>query len=315
MGGTLTVTSRAGAGSSFLFSLPLELIDDRPPVRPDPRFPLRRVLVVDDLATNCELMQGIFDYLDIPCTTCRGGSEALVALDASVRDNQPFGLIITDHQMPAMDGIELVKQIKKGTGSRTQPLIMMLSSLEKDSCRKEAEKAGISKFLPKPVRLQHLNNMLLDLFEMPVPADTIHDAGSRPVVPRLTENASILVAEDDPINMLLISEVLSKMGFEVIRAGDGDEALKTLPLHNPLLIFMDINMPGMDGFEATRIIRGWSPPYCDIPIIALTADAMKEDKERCLQAGMNGFISKPFRLEEIGEVLKTFIPPPPGSAD
>jgi PAS domain S-box-containing protein len=306
MGGRLTVSSSPGLGSSFIFSFPLEIVDELPPV-PLHRFPLRQVLVVDDNATNCGLMQGIFDYLCIPCMTCPGGAEALLALEAFAGTDRPVDLIITDHQMPLMDGITLVKEIKRTMTGKTQPVIMMLSSLEKDMYRLEAEKAGIRKFLPKPVKLQHLNNILLDLFDISGPGHP--DPVASPRIPRLTESGTIMVIEDDPINMLLISEVLRKMGFDAIQATNGREALEILPLHQPSLIFMDINMPVMDGFTATRIIRGWPFPHCSIPIIALTADAMEEDKQRCLEAGMNGYISKPFRLEEIAEVLRKFAGP------
>jgi PAS domain S-box-containing protein len=307
MGGRLTVSSSPGLGSSFIFSFPLEIADDLPPVHPMPKYPLQQVLVVDDNATNCGLMQGIFDYLGIPCMTCPGGAEALLALEASAGTDRPVDLIITDHQMPLMDGIELVREIKRTMTGKTQPVIMMLSSLEKDMYRQEAEKAGIRKFLTKPVRLQHLNNTLLDLFEISGRDEPGPTASPR--IPRLSENGSVLVVEDDPVNMLLITEVLRKMGFEAIQATNGREALEMLPLHQPSLIFMDINMPVMDGFTATGIIRSWPLPHCAIPIIALTADAMKEDKQRCLEAGMNGYISKPFRLEEIEATLRKFAGP------
>ena len=124
---------------------------------------------------------------------------------------------------------------------------------------------------------------------------------------KLTDGASVLVAEDEPVNMLLISEVLSKMGFTVIRAGNGKEVLELLKIHQPKIIFMDVNMPEMDGLEATAIIRAQSRPQSNIPIIALTAGAMKEDRERCLRAGMNSFVSKPFRLEELEGVVKKYL--------
>jgi CheY-like chemotaxis protein len=106
---------------------------------------------------------------------------------------------------------------------------------------------------------------------------------------------------------LLISEVLSNMGLEVIKAENGEEAVAMMISHNPAMIFMDINMPVMDGFIATQKIRELPYPQCDIPIIALTADAMKEDKERCLNIGMNDFVSKPYRLKEIEFILKTYL--------
>jgi CheY-like chemotaxis protein len=115
-----------------------------------------------------------------------------------------------------------------------------------------------------------------------------------------------MVVDDDPINMLLISEVLQRMGFEVIQMHNGREVLESLPHYDPVLIFMDVNMPEMDGYTTTRLVRQLPEPQCNIPIIALTADAMKGDKEKCLEAGMNSYISKPFKLEEIEEVLKNY---------
>jgi CheY-like chemotaxis protein len=114
-----------------------------------------------------------------------------------------------------------------------------------------------------------------------------------------------MVVEDDPINMLLITEVLRKMGFDIIRANNGKEALEILPHYDPVLIFMDVNMPEMDGYTTTRHIRAMGEQYKQLPIIALTADAMQGDRERCLAAGMDDYVSKPFRMEEIVGVLKS----------
>jgi CheY-like chemotaxis protein len=112
--------------------------------------------------------------------------------------------------------------------------------------------------------------------------------------------------EDEPVNMLLISEILFKMGIEVLKAGNGREALELLTRYDPAMIFMDINMPEMDGYMATSLIRQMPQPQGSIPVIAITADAMPEDRERCLNAGMNDYISKPFNLEEIQVVLKKY---------
>ncbi len=128
-----------------------------------------------------------------------------------------------------------------------------------------------------------------------------------PKIGKLPQSRKILVAEDNPMNMLLISEVLGNMGLEVIKAENGEQALTMIPLYDPAIIFMDVNMPVMDGYTATRRIRALPHPLCDIPVIALTADAMKEDRERCLKAGMNDFVSKPFRLKEIESILKTYL--------
>jgi CheY-like chemotaxis protein len=134
--------------------------------------------------------------------------------------------------------------------------------------------------------------------------DALHP--SLEVIEKISQAASIMVVDDDPINMLLISEVLRRMGFEVIQMHNGREVLESLAHYEPVLIFMDVNMPEMDGYATTKHIRQLSEPQCNIPIVALTADAMKGDRERCLEAGMNNYISKPFKLEEIEAVLKEY---------
>lgn len=305
MGGNLEVKSQVGEGSLFILHLPLEIIGEALVRETGKRPALRHILVVDDNATNCRLMQDIFYQMKIDCTTAASGKEALEILTADSDGRPPFDLIITDYQMPSMDGITLVKTIKAVLNGRTQPFILMLSSLEKNMYREEAQRIGIDLFLSKPVKAGELDKILAGIFEGQEAEPFSDKAG--PAVAVQEQDVRILVAEDDPVNMLLITEVLSKMGYEVIKAGDGKEVLNLLQTVDPALIFMDINMPEMDGYMATRLIRELPGPKCAIPIIALTADAMKEDKERCVEAGMNGFVSKPFRREEIDKEVRRFV--------
>jgi signal transduction histidine kinase/CheY-like chemotaxis protein/ligand-binding sensor domain-containing protein len=305
MNGKLTVTSELGKGSTFILELALEIVQEQStPFIFSPKPLLRRVLVVDDNLTNCQLMESIFEYLKIPCTTCTSGKDALRIIKNAITDKQPFDLIISDHQMPVMNGITLIKEIKGILADHPQPFILMLSSLEKTLYEAEAGKIGIHKFLSKPVKLNELNHLLTSVFEK---SDIKEVTNQTPEIEILASDISIMVAEDEPLNMLLISEVLNKMGFNVIEACNGEEAVALSQQHAPALIFMDVNMPEMDGYEATRIIRQLKDPQRNIPIIALTADAGKEDRERCLKAGMNHYISKPFRLEEIETVLKNYV--------
>jgi len=304
MGGALTVESQPGIGSTFTLLLAPEIIQEEP-VKPHPQRPaLRRVLVVDDNTTNCRLLHELFGFMNVECILSTSGEEALTILKKARADHKCFDLIITDYQMPAMDGITLVKEIKTVLKDHAQPFILMLSSLERNLHRDEAERIGIDLFLSKPVRFNELNQILASIFEDGSPTTPVADA--IPVIHQVGSNRTIMVAEDEPINMLLISEVLHKMGFKVIKALTGAEVLQLLQQHEPDIIFMDINMPEMDGYTATRAIRRLEGPRSDIPIIALTADAMIEDKQRCLDSGMNGFVSKPFRLEEIESVLQQF---------
>jgi signal transduction histidine kinase/DNA-binding response OmpR family regulator len=305
MGGSLGAESEYGKGSVFTLRLTLEIFDEHPRVEFVSKGSLRKVLVIDDNITNCTLMEGIFGHLHIPCTICYSGAEALNIIGKTIEDQQPFDLIITDNQMPEMDGITLVRKISKMIEGHAQPFILMLSSLERRIFQAEAETIGIHKFLSKPVKLMEL----LDLLSLQFEQTSLHKEPlpALPLPGKMFPGRKVLVAEDNPLNMLLISEVLGNMGLEVIKAGNGEEAIAMLIQHAPALVLMDVNMPVMDGYTATRKIRSSAEPYCNIPIIALTADAMEEDRERCRMAGMNDFVSKPFRLREIESVMNNYL--------
>jgi signal transduction histidine kinase/CheY-like chemotaxis protein len=303
MGGRLTVDSEPGKGSIFTCNLCLKIENAKPPITFDSKPMLREVLIIDDNETNCKLMRGIFEYLHIPCKICYSGPEALVLIAQAIQNNEMFDLVITDHQMPVMDGITLVKEIKKLLKGHTEPFILMLSSLEKTLFQHEAERIGINKFLSKPVKLHELNNVLAAIFNK---ALSNSHKENIPAIETFSGVTKVLVVEDEPMNMLLISEVLRKMGVEVVKAGNGKEAIEMVSVHDPALVFMDVNMPVMDGFTATAHIRELATHHNKVPIVALTADAMKEDKERCISSGMNDYISKPFKLEEIHEVIRKY---------
>ena len=204
--------------------------------------------------------------------------------------------------MPEMDGLTLAKEIRQRMPALHEPHVLMLSSQEKNMCQDEADKTGIYKMLTKPVKMYELYALLCSMFVNAMQEE--REIAPIPTIKKIVDAGCIMVVEDDPINMMLISEVLRKMGFEVVKAENGKRAIELLPTCDPLLIFMDVNMPQMDGYATTRLIRKLPEPYCSLTIIALTADAMQGDKERCIEAGMNDYISKPFRVEEIEAVLK-----------
>jgi len=305
MNGYLTVESEPGKGSEFSLYLPLEITNEQPEVLLSEKPMLQKVLVVDDNTTNLHLMQEMLSYFKIYSETATNGHDALQRIEQAKAHGHPYDLIITDQHMPGMNGIALVKEIKHREAGSTHPYILMLSSLEKSMYQYEADKIGINKFISKPIKLHELNSTLLSLFEKNMQNDSLHP--SLGVIEKISQAANIMVVDDDPINMLLITEVLRRMGFEVIQMHNGKEVIEMLPHYEPVLIFMDVNMPEMDGYSATKHIRQMPEPLCNIPIIALTADAMKGDREKCLDAGMNNYISKPFKLEEIESVLKEYM--------
>ena len=305
MNGNLQVESEYAKGSTFTLRLAMEVVSEQSSVTFASKGVLRNALVIDDNMTNCKLMEDIFRHLHIPCKICYNGPEALQVIEKTVEENEQFDLIITDNQMPEMDGITLVQQIKKIMKVDATPFILMLSSLERTTIQQEAENIGIDRFLSKPVKLGELINLLSSIFENSYSHEEQPDNITKPG--KLFQGVKVLVAEDNPLNMLLISEVLHKMGVEVIEAVNGREAIDLLIQHDPAIVFMDVNMPEIDGYIATQKIRRLPQPYSGVPIIALTADAMKEDKELCLKAGMNHFISKPFRLEEIEFIMNNYL--------
>ncbi len=305
MGGTLAVASRPGAGSTFVLRLAPEIVHAAPAPVFKPRASLQRVLVVDDNSTNCKLMASLFDYMEVECTIADSGPAALQILEEAQHQQRWFDLIITDYQMPEMDGIALVKQIKSMFPDHAQPFILMLSSLERDGHLNEAAYAGIDLFLSKPVRFHELNQVLRGIFEGG--AAPAHEQKAIPSIRTVGRQQTVMVAEDEPFNMMLITEVLDKMGFKVLKATNGKEVLQILEQHDPVLLFMDINMPEMDGYSTTKAIRAMDARRAHLPIIALTADAMQEDREKCLEAGMNDFISKPFQIDELEQVVQQYI--------
>jgi PAS domain S-box-containing protein len=303
MSGNLTVKSEMGRGSAFTLHIPLEVNNERPQISTEYKPPLRKVLIIDDNATSRTLMQQIMRYFDIPCELASCAQEAFMKIEQIKKNKNNLDLIITDHNMPDMDGLTLSREIKKLMPGSNCAHILMLSSLEKNVHQNEANEIGIYRMLTKPVKMYELYSVLCSMFvatkeeEKPVQL--------APEIKKIGHEISIMVVEDDPINMMLINEVLTKMGFSVIKANNGKRAIEILPEVDPALIFMDVNMPEMDGYATTRLIRKMPEPWCSLPVIALTADAMVGDKERCLEAGMDDYVSKPFKIEEIESVLKS----------
>ena len=305
MNGELWAESTLGVGSIFTLHLRLGIEDMTPCIMPAEKPVLRKVLVVDDNETNCNLMKGIFAYMRIPCQIAYSGAEALQLIAQALTTGEHFDLIITDHQMPIMDGITLVKEIKKVIIGHSEPFILMLSSLEKVMHQQKAERIGIHKFLSKPVKMQELDSIITGIFQQ-TEEDVMQLAA--PDARGTDKEMNVMVVEDEPMNMMLISEVLSRMGLRVIKANNGLQAISSLNENDVRLIFMDVNTPEMDGYTATQMIRMREDEKKNVPIIALTADALPEDKERCLDSGMDDYISKPFSLDEIKVVLRRYLP-------
>jgi two-component system, sensor histidine kinase and response regulator len=267
-----------------------------------------KVLIVDDNATNRLILHNVVERWGMNPTSVSGGEQALAELSAAESANDAYGFILTDMHMPRMDGFGLVGHLKNSVQFAT-PTIMMLTSGGQRGDAARCEDLGIAAYLMKPVRKAELREAVIRVLEakqerMPVPLIprySLRDKGD------LLKSLYILLAEDNRVNQKIAIRLLEKRGHHVVLAGSGEEALKALSQRPFDLVLMDVHMPGMDGFEATLAIR--EKEKCTglhQPIIAMTALAMKGDRERCLAAGMDGYISKPIDLKELDDILAVY---------
>jgi two-component system sensor histidine kinase/response regulator len=312
MGGRVWVESELGAGSRFHFTVRLITEKNNAAVTESPTTPVTlqgvKVLIVDDNATNRLILHNMVERWGMNPTSVSDGEHALDELSAAENANDAYGLILTDMHMPRMDGFELVGHLKDRVKFAT-PTIMMLTSGGQRGDAARCEELGIAAYLMKPVRKAELREAVIRVLEakqerMPVPLIprySLRDKGD------LLKSLYILLAEDNRVNQKIAIRLLEKRGHHVVLAGSGEEALKALSQRPFDLVLMDVHMPGMDGFEATLAIR--EKEKCTglhQPIIAMTALAMKGDRERCLAAGMDGYISKPIDLQQLDDVLAVY---------
>ncbi|WP_367872086.1 response regulator [Luteolibacter sp. Populi] len=310
-GGEIGVDSEPGQSSTFWFNLAFS--KHAAPPRQLPRSldcpPNLRVLVVDDNATNLKILQLQLSNLQMrPCGVA-SGDEALGLLRRESSGADPFSLAIVDMQMPGMDGLTLARLIKSEPAIAPTRLII-LSSLGDHFADRELAAAGVEGHLVKPIKQARLHEALCALFYRPLPqVRTEEVAAPEPAreKPGPALPLRILLAEDNPVNQKVALLQLRNLGYEADLAGDGAEALEMLGRIPYDVILMDCQMPVMDGFAATREIRR-SYPH-PVRIIAMTANAMQGDRERCLEAGMDAFLSKPVRAADLGRALQECKPP------
>ena len=266
------------------------------------------VLIVDDNAANRRILEITTKSWGMHPTTVESGRAALKAIQAANGEESRFRLVLVDSAMPGMDGFELVEGIRHSPGL-SNAIIMMLTSAGERGEGERCRKLGIGAYLHKPIGNAELQAAMLLLLGRA--ADVAgHDLVTRHNIRTQSRALRILLAEDNPINQAVALKTLEKMGHQTTLARDGREALAALEKASYDLVFMDVQMPEMDGLTATRKIREReSQTVAHIPIIAMTAHAMKGDRERCLAAGMDGYLTKPVSspqiAEEVARVLGT----------
>jgi CheY-like chemotaxis protein/HPt (histidine-containing phosphotransfer) domain-containing protein len=244
-------------------------------------------------------------------TLADGGESALAALHRAAAAAEPFPLVLLDCQMPGMDGLALARQIRQRPELAGMTVLMLLSS-DPLSVAAECRGLGIASSLTKPLKQSDLLEAILAALGMP-PAAAEKPPPAPPPVDGAGRRLRVLLAEDNPVNQKLATHLLATRGHEVVLAVNGKEAMEKSRSAIPFdVVLMDVQMPEMDGFEATAAIREREKGTGrHIPIIALTAHALKGDRERCLAAGMDGYLAKPLRGEDLFAALREVVPPPP----
>jgi two-component system sensor histidine kinase/response regulator len=312
MGGEIWVESQPGIGSSFIFTARLGVQPERnayaATVRPN--LQNMRALVVDDNESALEIMSGILKSFHLEVAVA-GNSEAGIAeLEAAKRRGAPYHLILVDWKMPVVDGLEAVRRIRLNEYLSETLTIVMVTAYSRDELMEKSHGVNIDGVLEKPVSPSNVMNIISaalyktrdHVYAETSPLEVVHE----PAAARL-RGAHVLLVEDNQVNQELAIDILSSAGVIVDVANDGAEAVSKVARTAYDAVLMDWQMPVMDGFEATRRIRS-DPRFAQLPILAMTANAMVGDREKCLAAGMNDHIAKPIDIDQMLVTLARWIP-------
>ena len=311
MGGKLEVESEVGKGTTFRFTARFDKQADTEHISPClPEDLMGKVaLVVDDNETNRKVLVEQLKHFGLRSDTAADAEGAWEKIQRSLETGSRYDLAIVDYAMPGVDGEELGRRIRSRLTTEELPLIM-LTSLGRRGDATRLRDVGFNAYLVKPAKQSYLLDAIMMVFghdaqrvEEREPFVTRHSVDAE----RLRVRGRILVAEDNPMNQKVALAVLRKLGYTCEVVENGKDAVDAVQSSGFDLVLMDCQMPVMDGFEAARIIRSLAKPYCEIPIVAMTANAMQGDRERCLAAGMNDYATKPVDREALAAVLGRYL--------
>jgi|GEM_PF-6199885 len=313
MNGEIAVESEPGKGSRFSFTakfgcrseverysftVPAELIG-------------LKALVVDDNEISRRVLQQQLISFGFETDTVDSGESALIQLELSI-EKRPYDLVLMDWKMPGMDGIKTSRMIKQYSRFRQTPLIIMVTVYSRDEIIRQAEKEGINAFLIKPINVSLLFDTVIQLFKkepsLPLNLPWVNSESTGDIERETLKGAEILLVEDNLINQQVAREILEGAGLVVDVAGNGSEAVKAVAMKQYDLVLMDVQMPVMGGYEATGLIRK-DIRFKNLPIIAMTANAISGSKEACINAGMDDYISKPIDTEQLFNTLTGWLKP------
>jgi signal transduction histidine kinase/DNA-binding response OmpR family regulator len=325
MQGCIWVESELGQGSKFHFTAKFErssaLVESESLLRPD-KLQGKRVLVIDDNATNRRILHDTLVQWEMQPALVESGRAALAFVAKAAQDQEALDLILIDSEMPDMDGCEVLDRLN-ALGQLTAGRVIMLTSADRPENLSRCRQLHIAAYLTKPVtQPELLRAFQVALREVPIRPETTDPSPERIAIPKSRRALRILLAEDNPLNQQVARGMLEEMGHSVTLAVNGQEAVEQFQKATFDLIFMDIQMPVMSGYEATAILQEQQKHSARrIPIVAMTAHAMSGDREKCLAAGMDDYISKPITLDSLFAVIEknsgqapTAPPPGPSSA-